>query len=252
MTLPAPDGNLAGLFYLGRKAQVLYNLDDRVGFERVEYLNVAAPEIIDVSRDQHKTMHARRRREGSVALVLVLCTEQQGHSAVPTRSIGFGDGSIPGAYFGIPFGVEFPQYFLIQQLDRHVMGDRSIGSSSFSTSHTPDSAMSASIFLGCALATGDPVSDRLGIFGCRFDLCGCQARVIIDDLCDGLSGSLPRSEPAISGGAEITRRFGRFHGDLPALCQEPRIEFHELTFTDNVRIVSKWLLDTESAFSTPP
>ena len=75
---------------------------------------------------------------------------------------------------------------------------------------------------------------------------------IITAIRNWLSGSLPRSEPAISGGAEITRRFGRFQGDLPALCQELRIEFHELTFTDNVRIVSKWLLDTESAFSTPP
>lgn len=61
-----------------------------------------------------------------------------------------------------------------------------------------------------------------------------------------LSSSLPGDQQAIPGGAEMTRRFGRLRSDLPALCRKLHIEVHELTFTDNVRIVSKWLQDTEA------
>jgi hypothetical protein len=75
---------------------------------------------------------------------------------------------------------------------------------------------------------------------------------IITAIRNWLSGSLARGEPAIPGGADIAKRFGRFQADLPALCQGLRIEVHELTFTDKVRIVSKWLVDTEPKFAAAP
>ena len=79
---------------------------------------------------------------------------------------------------------------------------------------------------------------------------GGEPRRIITAIRNWLAGSLPPGEPVIPGGSEIARRFGRFQADLPALCQELQIEVLELTFTDKVRIVSKWLLDTESAQGT--
>jgi hypothetical protein len=76
---------------------------------------------------------------------------------------------------------------------------------------------------------------------------GGEISRVITAIRNWLSGSLPESEPGIPGGLEIARWFRRFQDDLPALCQELRIEVHELTFTDNVRIMSKWLLRFESA-----
>lgn len=181
----------------------LYDLDDRVDSERVEHLDAAAADIIDVSRDQNKSMHPRGRRECPVSLVLVLGTEQarpfrrdsavnrhepclvgalervqfgqprrreirggflpaflpsplleERHDADP--QIGLGDGSVPGAYRGIALGVKFAKYVLIKQVNRHVLEDGCIGSSSFSMSHTPDSAMPASIFLKLRVGSGRP------------------------------------------------------------------------------------------------
>lgn len=65
-----------------------------------------------------------------------------------------------------------------------------------------------------------------------------------------LSSSSGGSQSAIPGGPELTRRFSRFQSDLPGLCQEWNIEVHELTFTDNVRLVSKWLLGTDPPLAT--
>jgi hypothetical protein len=61
-----------------------------------------------------------------------------------------------------------------------------------------------------------------------------------------LASSLARREQSIPGGTSIARRFELFQAGLPALCNELRIEIHELTFTDYARLVSAWLRDTES------
>ncbi len=46
---------------------------------------------------------------------------------------------------------------------------------------------------------------------------------------------------ALPGGAEIYRRFQQFAQELPALCQEFRMQRDELTFNDSASIIYDWL-----------
>jgi hypothetical protein len=48
---------------------------------------------------------------------------------------------------------------------------------------------------------------------------------------------------ALPGGTEIYRRFQRFEKELPALCQEIRLQRDELTFNDSASIIDDWLRD---------
>jgi hypothetical protein len=70
---------------------------------------------------------------------------------------------------------------------------------------------------------------------------GADPGRIIAAVRNWISNSLPTRELAIPGGTEIKRLFDRFEEELPALCQELRIEISELTFADYARIVSSWL-----------
>jgi len=45
----------------------------------------------------------------------------------------------------------------------------------------------------------------------------------------------------IPGGEEIWKRFNQFQRQLPAICQELRIQLHELTFVDYLHVVYQWL-----------
>jgi hypothetical protein len=47
----------------------------------------------------------------------------------------------------------------------------------------------------------------------------------------------------LPGGMEIFRRFQLFEQDLPALCEEFRVQRHELTFNDWASIIYDWLRD---------
>lgn len=47
----------------------------------------------------------------------------------------------------------------------------------------------------------------------------------------------------LPGGTEIFRRFQIFEQDLPALCEELRLQRQELTFRDSASMISKWLRD---------
>ena len=45
----------------------------------------------------------------------------------------------------------------------------------------------------------------------------------------------------IPGGGEIWNRFNKFQKDLPAICEELRIQVGELTFVDYTYVVVEWL-----------
>lgn len=45
----------------------------------------------------------------------------------------------------------------------------------------------------------------------------------------------------LPGGSEIARRFLIFQQELPALCQELKLEPHELTFKDLASVIGDWL-----------
>jgi len=47
----------------------------------------------------------------------------------------------------------------------------------------------------------------------------------------------------LPGGMEIYRRFQLFEQDLPALCEQLRLQRDELTFNDSASIISDWLRD---------
>lgn len=76
------------------------------------------------------------------------------HDADP--QIGIRHGSVPGTNKTIAFGVHLPQHILVQQINRHGIRCGVIGSSPFSTSQTPDSAMSLSILLKLRAGNGRP------------------------------------------------------------------------------------------------
>lgn len=45
----------------------------------------------------------------------------------------------------------------------------------------------------------------------------------------------------IPGGAAIWRRFQRFQGDLPRICEEVELELDEITYNDYCQFTSDWL-----------
>jgi len=56
-----------------------------------------------------------------------------------------------------------------------------------------------------------------------------------------LSDSQLPNERPIPGGTDIAARCARFQAELPALCEERRIQVDELTFKDYAGFVSRWL-----------
>ena len=64
----------------------------------------------------------------------------------------------------------------------------------------------------------------------------------------------------LPGGAEINRRYLRFHEQLPTLCRTLRLDLEELTFTDLTYLIAYWLVRSgavspstaDSSGSSPP
>jgi hypothetical protein len=65
-----------------------------------------------------------------------------------------------------------------------------------------------------------------------------EAIAVVRNWFRGASGA-----KSLPGGTEIYRRFQRFAQELPALCQELRVEPDELTFNDITLIIHDWLRD---------
>jgi hypothetical protein len=70
---------------------------------------------------------------------------------------------------------------------------------------------------------------------------GGQPSGIIAAVRNWVSNGLPEGADPIPGGTDITRRYNLFRSELPTLCQERRMQVHELTYKDYTWFVTRWL-----------